>query len=81
MDWRGAEAAFKIALDKGTYDAISLDPEDAHAKRKAYLDNVHKLLLPEGVLIITTCNWTEREIIDQFAPRKNNQCIVENRAC
>lgn len=67
VDWPDPVGSYKIAVDKGTYDAISLDPDNAVAKRKAYLDNVSKIIAQNGLLILTTCNWSETEIIDQIS--------------
>ncbi|KAK6639170.1 hypothetical protein RUM43_007440 [Polyplax serrata] len=38
------ESNYSVCLDKGTYDAISLDPEDAKFKRQTYIENISKLL-------------------------------------
>jgi len=43
-----------------------LDPIDVTTKREAFLNNIHQALSDDGLFIITTCNWTESEIIDQF---------------
>ncbi|CAB0014303.1 unnamed protein product [Nesidiocoris tenuis] len=58
---------FDIALDKGTYDAISLTPEDAQTSRTAYVRNVAAILENGGLFIITSCNWTEAELVKQFS--------------
>lgn len=60
---------FKIAHDKGTYDAVSLNPDKPKDKREKYIDNVSELLVPGGLLIITSCNWTEDELVDHFKTR------------
>lgn len=60
------ETTYKVALDKGTYDAISLDPEDPKTKRLTYITNIHKILADKGIFIITSCNWTDIELIQQF---------------
>ncbi|KAL1461973.1 hypothetical protein WDU94_013831, partial [Cyamophila willieti] len=58
---------YHITVDKGTYDAISLNPEDPASKRKTYISNVHTMLKPDGLFIITSCNWTETELLDHFS--------------
>jgi hypothetical protein len=58
---------YAVALDKGTYDAVSLHPEDPKGKREKYILNVWKLLKPQGLLVITSCNWTEKELVLQFS--------------
>ncbi|XP_015585322.1 EEF1A lysine methyltransferase 2 [Cephus cinctus] len=57
---------FKVAHDKGTYDAISLNPDNPKEKREKYIKNVHNILLPNGLFILTSCNWTESELQSQF---------------
>ncbi|KAK9509362.1 hypothetical protein O3M35_006697 [Rhynocoris fuscipes] len=57
---------FNIALDKGTYDAICLNPDNAVFKQKNYIKNVSNLLCTDGLFIITSCNWTEGELIKHF---------------
>lgn len=58
---------YAVALDKGTYDAVSLHPLDPKGKREKYISNVWKLLKPQGLLLITSCNWTEKELISHFS--------------
>ena len=66
--------SFDACFDKGTYDAISLCPDDATSKRQRYIENVAELLgSPEDkrkLLILTSCNWTESELVEQFQERK-----------
>jgi len=62
------KSSFDVCLDKGTFDAIALCPDEALAKRAKYVDNVAELLRqdPGGLLIITSCNFTESELTKQF---------------
>ncbi|XP_055606196.1 EEF1A lysine methyltransferase 2 [Uranotaenia lowii] len=57
---------FKLVHDKGTYDAISLHPDDPKSKRAAYIDGVSTLLRDDGLFVITSCNWTQNELISSF---------------
>uniref|UniRef100_A0A182RIG9 Protein-lysine N-methyltransferase n=1 Tax=Anopheles funestus TaxID=62324 RepID=A0A182RIG9_ANOFN len=57
---------FKVVHDKGTYDAISLHPEDAKTMRTSYINNVHRMLQDDGLFILTSCNWTECELVKSF---------------
>lgn len=57
---------FDICHDKGTYDAVSL-MENAREKRAAYIKNVFNILQDEGLFIITSCNFTEEELIESFS--------------
>ncbi|CRK87717.1 CLUMA_CG001507, isoform A, partial [Clunio marinus] len=56
---------FKVCHDKGTYDAISL-MENAMEKRSIYMKNVANLMNDDGLFIITSCNFTEDELIESF---------------
>ncbi|KAK5640071.1 hypothetical protein RI129_010882 [Pyrocoelia pectoralis] len=56
---------YNVVIDKGTYDAISLSGE-AKKKRDLYIKNIHKCLSDDGLLVITSCNWTKDELIHQF---------------
>uniref|UniRef100_A0A0A9WG81 Protein-lysine N-methyltransferase CM83_54793 n=2 Tax=Lygus hesperus TaxID=30085 RepID=A0A0A9WG81_LYGHE len=58
---------FDIVLDKGTFDAISLSPDDPKSKKLMYLKNVSKMLNDGGLFVITSCNWTENELVEQFS--------------
>ena len=57
---------FKLANDKGTYDAISLCPDNPKEKREKYIRNVHGILEDGGYLALTSCNWTKAELIEHF---------------
>lgn len=64
---------FDLAHDKGTYDAISLHPENPKEKRERYIVNVHKILVDKGFLALTSCNWTKAELVDHF---KDCKCML-----
>ncbi|TDZ51787.1 Protein-lysine N-methyltransferase EFM4 [Colletotrichum trifolii] len=54
-----------VVLDKGTFDAICLsDEKDAHGRRicEGYRGRALRLVKPGGLLLITSCNWTEEEL-------------------
>ncbi|KAI9849449.1 MAG: hypothetical protein M1837_004069 [Sclerophora amabilis] len=56
---------FDVLLDKGTFDAISLSGDtDAHGRRlcEGYAKKVKCLMRKGGILIVTSCNWTEGEL-------------------
>jgi cyclopropane fatty-acyl-phospholipid synthase-like methyltransferase len=57
---------YDVLFDKGTYDAVSLDPAGAKAQRAKYMDNVYGLLKNGAILVITSCNWTKDELISHF---------------
>jgi len=58
------ENKYKIILDKGTFDAICLNPDvvDQSEIRSVYMKNVHDLLQDDGRFVISSCNWTSAEM-------------------
>jgi SAM-dependent methyltransferase len=57
---------FDIIHDKGTFDAIGL-MHNAQENLKTYVQNVSTILNDDhGYLIITSCNFTETELVDKF---------------
>ncbi|KAJ5390042.1 uncharacterized protein N7496_001110 [Penicillium cataractarum] len=65
---------FDIVLDKGTFDAISL-ADDAKATRvcERYPDIARRLVRRGGFLIVTSCNWTEEELVKWFVAEKKEE--------
>ena len=61
-----SSSTYHVCIDKGTYDAISLMPNNAQLQRTCYIKNVHRILKENGLLVITSCNWTEKELVHQF---------------
>ncbi|QKX56580.1 uncharacterized protein TRUGW13939_03685 [Talaromyces rugulosus] len=75
------QAGFDIVLDKGTFDAVSLSDETtdnaAEQVTKAgktvqprichkYPRVAARLVRPDGFLVVTSCNWTEEELVQWF---------------
>lgn len=58
------ERQFQLVVDKGTLDAIGLHPEGA-IKRLIYWDSVSRLMVPGGILVITSCNSTKDELVQE----------------
>uniref|UniRef100_A0A8D0EQ32 EEF1A lysine methyltransferase 2 n=1 Tax=Strix occidentalis caurina TaxID=311401 RepID=A0A8D0EQ32_STROC len=63
-------SGFEICIDKGTFDAISLNPDNAVGKRKQYVRSLCSALKPEGFFLITSCNWTKEELLNEFREGK-----------
>ncbi|OGM39825.1 S-adenosylmethionine-dependent methyltransferase [Aspergillus bombycis] len=86
LDWFPyGEGGFDIVLDKGTFDAVSLSEEvvegDAGAsvagRRKVqrrvcemYPGVARRLVKKGGFLVVTSCNWTEEELVMWFTREK-----------
>ena len=67
-DWM-VEGGFDVVLDKGTFDAISLnEEEDEHGRRicAGYRERVERLIKRGGRMLLTSCNWTEGELREWF---------------
>lgn len=67
-------SGFQICVDKGTFDAISLNPDNAAEKRKQYVKALHRILRPNGFFLITSCNWTREELLSEF---EEGFCLLE----
>jgi SAM-dependent methyltransferase len=55
---------FNLVMDKGTLDAIGLHP-DGPVKRVMYWDSISRLVAPGGLLVITSCNCTKEELVEE----------------
>ncbi|KIX10466.1 uncharacterized protein Z518_01549 [Rhinocladiella mackenziei CBS 650.93] len=70
----GPCAGFDLVLDKGTFDAISLSSSivtDATTDRtqricELYPAKVLAMVKPGGFFLVTSCNWTEEEVVTWF---------------
>ncbi|KAI4387644.1 hypothetical protein MLD38_000062 [Melastoma candidum] len=58
------DTQFKLVIDKGTLDAIGLHP-DGPIKRIMYWDSVSKLVASGGLLVITSCNSSKDELLQE----------------
>ncbi|KAJ2942438.1 hypothetical protein O0L34_g16043 [Tuta absoluta] len=67
---------FGLIHDKGTYDAISLNPEDPKLHRQKYIDQVVNMLSENGIFVITSCNWTEHELLKHFSEKLQLRCVI-----
>lgn len=67
---------FEIVHDKGTYDAISLCPDNPKQKRELYLESVSNMLTDKSLFIITSCNWTEDELLLSFNEKFMKTCTI-----
>lgn len=60
---------FNVIVDKGTFDAICLNPDmDIKESINRYLAFLGRHLLMEGYFLITSCNWTKEELLRHFSP-------------
>uniref|UniRef100_A0A8C1WIM1 EEF1A lysine methyltransferase 2 n=1 Tax=Cyprinus carpio TaxID=7962 RepID=A0A8C1WIM1_CYPCA len=59
---------FDVCIDKGTFDAISLRPEDREEAKKCYVNSLKTVMQPGGFFIITSCTWTKEQLLQIFTP-------------
>ncbi|KAI5966211.1 EFM4 [Candida pseudojiufengensis] len=66
---------FDIILDKGTLDAIALNQdiitEDGKRGMDIYATQVKKMMKFDSILLITSCNFTEKELIKVITSQTN----------
>ncbi|RAH41462.1 putative S-adenosylmethionine-dependent methyltransferase [Aspergillus brunneoviolaceus CBS 621.78] len=74
------QRGFDIVLDKGTFDAVSLSAEvgqgEGEERKRGkmvqrrvcerYPGIARGLVRPGGFLVVTSCNWTEEELVEWF---------------
>lgn len=75
--WEGGE--WDVVLDKGTFDAVSLSgEEDGRGRRlcEGYRQRVEGMVRRGGVLLVTSCNWTEQELKEWF---EGGELLFEGR--
>ena len=63
-------SGFYSCTDKATSDAISFNPDNAIQKRKQYVKSLSRVLKEKGFFLITSCNWTKEELLDEFSEGK-----------
>ncbi|KAK0144019.1 EEF1A lysine methyltransferase 2 [Merluccius polli] len=58
---------FDVCVDKGTFDAISLNPEHTNEVRTRYVQALSDVLKEGGYFVITSCNWTKEQLLQRFS--------------
>lgn len=69
----GELRGFDVCIDKGTFDAITLNPDNFNDGKKLYLQSLRKALKCEGFFVITSCNWTREQLLDRFSEGEENK--------
>lgn len=73
---------FDLVVDKGTFDAISLSAQTTTLDGKqvriceAYPGIAAKMIKSGGFLLITSCNWTEEEVVSWFTQGPGVQGVL-----
>lgn len=68
------KGGFDIVHDKGTFDAVSLSSETDSAGERVcerYPAIARGLVRKGGFLVVTSCNWTEEELVKWFVKDGN----------
>ncbi|XP_066930941.1 EEF1A lysine methyltransferase 2-like isoform X3 [Clytia hemisphaerica] len=65
--WKINDVTFDLCHDKGTFDAVCLNPDNAQDKSRLYIKNLKTLLKEGSWFLITSCNWTGDEIKKYFS--------------
>lgn len=58
---------FDVCIDKGTFDAISLNPNNSKEAKKLYVQALRDALKDDGFFSITSCNWTKEQLLQRFS--------------
>ncbi len=53
---------YKLLLDKGMYDTVSMVANEPDKFCETYLKNTRELLQKDGILLMATCCHTEHEL-------------------
>ena len=57
------EGVFDVLIDKGTYDAICLNPDaDLQRNRQLYMQFITEHLAATGYFVLMSCNFTKEEL-------------------
>ncbi|KAL4702470.1 hypothetical protein ACJJTC_005126 [Scirpophaga incertulas] len=67
---------FNLIHDKGTYDAIGLNPDNPKENRIKYIEQIYNLIDKNGMFVITSCNWTDQELVKQFSEKFKLKCVI-----
>ena len=67
MGGSGELKDFDVCVDKGTFDAISLNPENTSEVRTLYVQALRGALKEGGYFVLTSCNWTKEQLLQRFS--------------
>ncbi|XP_053188934.1 EEF1A lysine methyltransferase 2 [Scomber japonicus] len=66
LNSQGELKGFDVCIDKGTFDAVSLNPDNTNQVKKLYVEALQDALKDQGHFAITSCNWTKEQLLDRF---------------
>ncbi|XP_057704518.1 EEF1A lysine methyltransferase 2 isoform X2 [Corythoichthys intestinalis] len=62
----GGLEGYDVCVDKGTFDAISLNPDNRSEAKMLYVQALKDSLKDQGLFSITSCNWTKEQLLERF---------------
>lgn len=77
----GELSGFDVCIDKGTFDAISLNPDDNKECKKLYVQTLKCALKDSGIFAITSCNWTKDQLLERFCEGERKLIISDLKLC
>ncbi|XP_074582903.1 uncharacterized protein LOC141839133 [Curcuma longa] len=69
---------FHLVMDKGTLDVIGLHP-DGRMKRLMYWESVSNLVASGGILVITSCNSTKDELLQEVETFNHKMLDIQDQ--
>ncbi|XP_053292127.1 EEF1A lysine methyltransferase 2 [Pleuronectes platessa] len=66
LNHQGQLKDFDVCIDKGTFDAISLNPHNTDEGKELYVQALKDALKDKGFFTITSCNWTKEQLRHRF---------------
>ncbi|XP_020494845.2 EEF1A lysine methyltransferase 2 [Labrus bergylta] len=67
LNCQGELKDFDVCIDKGTFDAISLNPDNTKEGKILYVKALKDALKNNGFFVVTSCNWTKEQLLDRFS--------------
>ncbi|KAL4640957.1 Methyltransferase-like protein 10-like [Arapaima gigas] len=59
--------SFDLCIDKGTFDAITLNADSVMDNKACYTTTLRRALRIGGFFVITSCNWTKEQLLHIFS--------------
>ncbi|XP_028279199.1 EEF1A lysine methyltransferase 2 [Parambassis ranga] len=66
LNCQGELKGFDVCIDKGTFDAIILNPNNTEEGKRLYVKALRAALKDQGFFAITSCNCTQEQLADRF---------------
>lgn len=78
LNCQGELKGFDVCIDKGTFDAIILNPNNTEEGKRLYVQALRAALKDQGFFAITSCNCTQEQLADRFkdGERKMNAIYI-----